>query len=245
MNEPTEPRDPLEALFAVQARDTAIDVLRHRRVVLPERAELDAVLRTGQGAHEAMIALRARRDELSRAVGALDLETRGIADKAKAVEDKLYSGTVTSPRELQDLQADLDQLRRHQAELEERELEQMEAAEQLEREVSVAEGTVASLKSDVARLQQAIVSEEASIDGALAAEEAERARLAGGVGAPLLADYERRRAQNNGHGAALLIGDTCQGCRLSIPSTEVDEIHHDTSGRTWYCDNCGAILVPR
>ncbi len=245
MSEPAESLDHLEALYAVQARDTAIDVLRHRRVALPERSELDGVLRTGQGAHETMVALRARRDDLGRAVGALDLEARGIADKAKGVEAKLYSGTVTSPRELQDLQADLDQLRRHQGELEERELEQMEAAEQLDREVAAAEAVVGSLKADVARLQQAISSQETSIDAELAAEEAERGRLAAGVGAPLLADYERRRAQNNGHGAALLVGDTCQGCRLSIPSTEVDEIHHDTSGRTWYCDNCGAILVPR
>jgi uncharacterized protein len=43
---------------------------------------------------------------------------------------------------------------------------------------------------------------------------------------------------------ALLIGDTCQGCRLSIPATEVDRIRHDPEAGIASCDNCGAILVP-
>ena len=39
----------------------------------------------------------------------------------------MYSGSVSSPRELQAMQADVEQLRRHQRNLENRELELMEA----------------------------------------------------------------------------------------------------------------------
>jgi predicted nucleic acid-binding Zn-ribbon protein len=60
----------------------------------------------------------------------------------------------------------------------------------------------------------------------------------------LLADYERRRGHNRGAGAARLIGDTCQACHLSIPSTEVENIRRAPEGSISYCDNCGAILVP-
>ena len=60
----------------------------------------------------------------------------------------------------------------------------------------------------------------------------------------LLADYERRRAQNKGAGAARLVGATCQACHLTIPSTEAERIRRAAGSEVAYCDNCGAILVP-
>jgi hypothetical protein len=235
----------LERLYAVQERDLSIAAFQHRRAVLPERAELDRTLRAGKAAHDALVALRARHDELARQIKALDDDTQSIAARAKAVDEKLYSGTVTSPRELQDLQADLDQLRRHQDVLEVRELEQMELAEQMDADLRAAETDVGARKAEVERLQRAIDEQERAIDSQISTDQLERARLAGAVDAALLADYERRRARNNGVGAALLLGDTCQGCRLSIPATEVDEIRRTPGAQRWYCDNCGAILVPR
>ena len=50
------------------------------------------------------------------------------------------------------------------------------------------------------------------------------------------------RAQ--GVGVARLVGGTCQGCHLSIPSTEVERIRKSPEGSVQFCDNCGCILVP-
>lgn len=241
----TDAPAPLESLLDVQATELELDQLAHRRAHLPERAELDSVLRAGKAAHDALTSLRTERDALTRAVKALDDETTTVAAKAQAVHDKLYSGTVTSPRELQDLQADLDQLRAHQSGLEDRELEQMEQAESLEARVGAAEAELASMASRVEALRTAVAAAETEIDGLVAAAEAERSRRRSLVAPDLLADYDRRRSLNGGVGAAILLGDTCQGCRLSVPATEVDEIRRDTSGRIFACDNCGAILVPR
>lgn len=235
----------LSALHEVQARDTALDVLVHRRATLSERAELDRTLLAGKAAHEELVTLRERRDQLTRTVKALDDETQTAAAKVQAVNDKLYSGKVTSPRELQDLQADLDQLRRHLGEIEERELDQMVAAEELAEAVLAAEHGLAALGARVEQLRAAISAAEVEIDAEHSAVSEARASLATGIPEALLADYERRRKLNKGVGAALLIGDTCQGCRLSIPATEVDEIRRDDTGRIFGCDNCGAILVAR
>ena len=60
----------------------------------------------------------------------------------------------------------------------------------------------------------------------------------------LLADYQRRRAQNKGAGAARLVGTSCTACHLSIPSTEAEQIRQAAGASVAYCDNCGAILVP-
>ena len=41
------------------------------------------------------------------------------------------------------------------------------------------------------------------------------------------------------------VGNTCQGCRLTIPSTEVVRIRKaGPDSDVSHCDNCGAILVP-
>ncbi len=235
----------LDDLYAVQERDTTIAQLHHRLDALPERADLDRTLRAGKIAHDALVVLRGRHGELSKRIKLLDDETQSIAAKAKVVDEKLYSGKITSPRELQDLQADLDQLRRHQSEVEVRELEEMEVAEQLDAELRAAEQEVGARKADVERLQASIARQEGEIAAQLDAESKLRATLTAAVPAVLLTDYERRRDRNNGVGAALLVGATCQGCRLSIPATEVDDIRRDPAGRRWYCDNCGAILIPR
>lgn len=235
----------LDALYDVQALDTELDQLEHRRAGLAERDELERYLRAGKLAHDALVALRARRDDVARSVKALDDETTTVATKAQKVDDKLYSGTITSPRELQDLQADLDQLRRHQHELEDRELELMEHSESLDAQVAAAERDLGAMGAEVERLRRAIEDTEREIDGDVARVGSARSEAGAAIPAPLLADYERRRARNQGVGAALLVGDTCQGCRLSIPSTELDEIRHEAGDRIFSCDNCGAILVPR
>ena len=70
-------------------------------------------------------------------------------------------------------------------------------------------------------------------------------RIVGELDPTLVVEYERRRARAAaGVGVARLVGKTCQGCHLSIPSTEVARIRRAPEGTISYCDNCGCILVP-
>jgi uncharacterized protein len=236
--------DELEALLLVQEHDTARDRLRHRRAALPERAELesgstqlrtlDAQTRETRGRRDAVLADERRLDDDARTLGAR-------ADEADA---KLYSGTVSSPRELQAMQADVEMLRRQRSDLEDQELEVMEAREALDAQLATLEADMAIVAADVERLRSVITDAETEIDEELAKEDTARAQQAAAVPASLLADYERRRTRNRGAGAARLVGTTCAACHLSIPSTEAERIRRDAGAVVAYCDNCGAILVP-
>jgi predicted nucleic acid-binding Zn-ribbon protein len=234
----------LDTLLLVQERDTALDRLRHRRETLPARAELlarepDVALRTAQVGE-----LRRARDEILVEERRLDDEASSLESRAKEVEQRLYSGTVASPRELQAMQADVDMLKRHRDGIEDNELEIMERREQLDNALTVAEAALAEAGADVDRLRAVVAEAEREIDAEIAVEHQARAELAATVPERLLADYARRRASNRGAGMARLIGDTCQGCHLSIPSTEVERIRRGPEGTVAYCDNCGCILVP-
>ena len=230
-------------LLTLQTHDSAVDRLRHRRATLPERAELD----TRRAAHADLERRRAevgaRRDAELREERRLDDEVRGLEAKAKAVDQKMYSGTVSSPKELQAMQADVEQLQRQAREREDEELEVLVRREALDEEVAEIEAAQAALAAEMDTLLAAVADQEREIDAELAVEEAARAELVPGIPEGTLRLYEQIRAANRGVGAARLVGMNCQACHLSLPATEVDRIRHLPPDALVRCEHCGAILV--
>jgi uncharacterized protein len=234
---------PFDDLLTLQNHDSAVERLRHRRATLPERAELGSK----KAAYDEFEGRRAevaeRRDAELREERRLDDEVRALEAKAKAEDSRMYSGTVSSPRELQAMQADIDQLRRQAAEREDEELEVMVRREALDAEIAALEATQATLVADMQTLQAAIESQEREIDAELNVEEGARAALMPSIPEGTLRLYEQIRANNRGVGAARLVGMNCQGCHLALPATEVDRIRHLAPETLVRCEHCGAILV--
>jgi len=236
---------PLEQLLVVQEHDSAIDHLRHRRATLPERATLtraEAVIRE----LDAPIAeVRGRLEVVSRDVKRLEDEASSASAKVTEVEGSMYSGSITSPRELQAMQSEIEQLRRHQRALEDRELELMESQEAIDGELAELAGRGEAGETEAQTARAAVAEQESVIDAEIAAETDARSAAAAGISSNLLAVYDGCRAAARGVGVARLVGNTCQGCRLTIPSTEVVRIRKaGPEGDVAHCDNCGAILVP-
>lgn len=230
-------------LLTLQNHDSAAERLRHRRTTLPERAQLEA----RRAAHAELEAQRQavaeRRDAELREERRLDDEVRALEAKAKAEDTKMYSGTVSSPRELQAMQADVDQLRRQASEREDEELEVMVRREALDAEIEALEAAQAALVAEMQTLLAALEAQEREIDGELSAEESARAALAPMIPEATLKLYEQVRANNRGVGAARLVGMNCQACHLGLPATEVDRIRHLPEDALARCEHCGAILV--
>jgi predicted nucleic acid-binding Zn-ribbon protein len=237
--------DDLGPLLTLQEHDLALDRLRHRRATLPARTTV-AEAETEIGAIDAETAvLRAPLAELARNQERLEDEAQALAEQAKAADRKLYSGEVSSPRELQALQADIEQLKRHQRTVEERALEIMEEREPLDAQVHALLASREERSADLAAARAELAESEGEVDGEVAIEQGLRDSAAAIVDAPMLTLYERCRANAaSGIGAARLVGHTCQGCHLTIPATEVDALRKAPPGTVAHCDNCGAILVP-
>lgn len=234
----------LDTLLDIQSHDTTTDQVRHRRATLPEREEL-ASLRDEIARLDGQCAtLINRRDELTAQERAFAEESASLEVRAKNDEAKLYSGEIASPRELQALQADVEQLRRHQRGVEDRQLGLMEQREGTESELAEIDEKRADVVKRAEALAAALGEAEAICDEEMAAEEKARAALASELADGLLDDYEQARKRAGGIGAARLVGDTCQGCHLSLPATEVVRLRKQTDDVASFCDNCGCILVP-
>ena len=234
----------LDQLLVVQEHDSAIDHLRHRRATLPEREVLARAEATIRDLEAPITEVRGRHDIVTRDVKRLEDEAVSVGAKVNEVEKAMYSGSITSPRELQAMQSDVEQLRRHQRSLEDRELELMETQESIDSELDALRTQVETAESDATAARASLAEQESMIDGEVAAETAARGLAARGLSEDLLALYDRCRSQARGVGAARLVGNTCQGCRLTIPATEVARIKAGGDGQVAHCDNCGAILVP-
>ena len=237
--------ESLEPLLVVQEHDLALDRLRHRHASLPERAQV-AAAEADLAALDAEIAeRRGPLAELARTEQRFEDEAQKLSEQAEAANTKLYSGEITSPKELQALQADVEQLRRHQAAVEEQAIEVMEQREPLEAELAALEARRAARAEELTVAQAALAAAVAEVEAEIAAEQAVREGSTDGIEAAVVALYERCRATSSSRvGAARLVGHTCQGCHLTVPATEVDALRHAPPGTIAHCDNCGAILVP-
>ena len=233
----------LDHLVVVQEHDLSLDRLRRQRATLPARSDLanaeSAIAAITPGLNE----LTAQRDVVARDAHRLDDEVASVREKSVAADKSLYSGKVTAIKELQALQTEIDQLAARQGVLEDRELELMQTLETLEAEVATLEAQIQVQSDAAARARVEIASGETDLDAQIAVVVEARSSEAYGLPDALLATYELVRGRANGVGVARLVGNTCQGCRLSIPANEIDRIKRGIPGESC-CDNCGAILVP-
>ena len=231
-------------LLTLQEHDSALERLLHRHHTLPERDALHDAESTASALDARLATTRGERDRVARDEQQLDDEALSLAAKATEVESRMYSGEVSSPKELQAMQADVEQLRRHQRSVENRELELMEVREPLDGTVADLEQQRATVVSDVDRLAAALGAAEGEIIAEMQVERATRDELAASIDAALVREYDRCRAVAKGPGVARLVGTTCQGCHLSVPAIEAEQIKRSGGQPLAFCDNCGAILVP-
>ncbi len=234
---------PLARLLVVQDHDTVVDQLRHRRATLPERAELAAIDRQLGALELRTKEVGLKRDELGDRQAALEQQIGASRSRREALEKRLYGGQVAAARELQAMSEEVKHLARHINELEDREIEVMEALEPLDGELQAADVTRDALDKDAQRLRAAIEEHQHALDGDIAEETKARATAASGVRDELLARYEQLRAKLGGTGAARLVGASCSGCHLTLSSMELDRVRKAPPDAVITCEQCGRILV--
>ncbi|HUC38318.1 MAG TPA: C4-type zinc ribbon domain-containing protein [Acidimicrobiales bacterium] len=237
------PALPLATLLEVQDHDTAIDQLVHRRETLPERAELRSIESRLSALDERTKLVRIERDELGSRQSGLEQQIESSKARRGELQKRMFGGQVTAPRELQAMDDEVKHLARHISDLEDRELELMEVLEPLDATLGNAETERVALEEDAARLREQVARSEVSLDSDLSAQRAEREGAAAGVPADLLGRYEQLRKRLGGTGAARLVGSSCSGCHLTLPSMEVDRIRKASPDTVITCDQCGRILV--
>ena len=234
---------PFDALLQVQGHDTRLDQLRHQFEALPAREERNAA-RNALALVEADIATQdAQRAALAKDQRRLEDDIELVNDKRKSVEGRLYGGTVTNARELQDLQEESDALARRIRQLEDQDLEIMEQIEPVDARLAELVTTRDQRQLVLEDAEVRLTAASAELAVALDAELAARAEIAARVPADLLDEYEKLRAGHGGVGVARLVGSQCGGCHLTLSAVEVAALRKQPDVAA-HCEECGRLLVP-
>lgn len=243
--EPALKADPfvMLSLLDVQRLDSELAQLTHRKKHLPQIGEI-AALQTRRGE------LTGRRVELGASVSdlsghqrRLDADVEQVRSRKQRNQQRLDSGAVSSPKDLQNLQHELVALDRRIASLEDEELEFMEQLEQAQSEL---DATVQQLGEVDGQLEELTASRDAAVEelDATATERlVERERLVAGLPEPLMVLYDKVRAQHGGVGAAALVRRQCEGCRLQLNSGDVAELAKAPADEVLRCPECNRLLV--
>ncbi|MGZ4599126.1 zinc ribbon domain-containing protein [Oryzihumus sp.] len=229
-------------LLDLQALDTRLDQIAHRKATLPELKEL-AALEVQTGALDSeLVRARTAHGDVQREVAKAEADVQLVRDRAARDQARLDSGQGTA-KDLQALQHEVASLARRQGELEDVELEVMERAEALEARVRELEAARAELTVKVDALEAARDKALADLDAEAAQVSANRANVVPGVGEDLVALYEKIRANSGGVGAAALHQRRCEGCRLELNQVDINRIAAAADDEVLRCEECRRILV--
>ena len=200
---------------------------------LVDTSEIDAQRKE----HERLVAeLSARRSKLRNA----ELELDSLVQKAREVEEALYSGAVSSPRELDNLRKDSEHLRRRISQLEDDILEGMAVVDDLAAAAQEGQERLEALEAQRARLHTALVQEYKDLRERLQELQETREDVRGQLGQPELTLYDELRKTKAGRALAPLQEGMCQICRVAVPAAKASRAQEGTAIAT--CEGCGRIL---
>lgn len=231
-----------QKLLDLAAEDVALTQLAHRQRTLPEAVALQAAEETERTLSADVVRAETEVKDLGREVKRLESDVETVRAREDKDQRLLDSGSV-APKEMTNLQHELESLKRRQSDLEDQELELMERLEVAEKALAAAQQGLEQAKADRERAEQLRDDALADIADSTTKHEAARAEVAAGISAPLLTLYDRIRKQTGTSGAAPLRHRACQGCRIELYGNELAAVRNADPHEVLRCENCSRILV--
>lgn len=227
-----------KALSKLQKTDLELDARRQRVREITAILEQDRELRDAQAAVEALQA-ELQPQEAHRTD--LNLEIQTVMSQTKQLSERLYSGKVTNPKELEDIEHKIAERKRRRAHLEDELLETMILVEDLQEQLQAATEHLAQVKADRADQHQDLTQELRRLKVEITRLKEERKEVLREVEPELRELYKTLRTQKRGQAVAMLSGDSCAVCGVQQTTTIAQQVRQGED--VIMCASCGRILV--
>ncbi len=167
-------------------------------------------------------------------------EIEGFNARIAPEEKRLYDGSVRNPKELANIQHEVELLRESRSKLEDELLEVLQKLEAAERENEAA--TSDRKRAESARKQEltALKAESSRLNAAITAALAKREAQLPKILPRNLKTYQDVRRRRGSAAVSRINGGMCGGCRVSIP--EAVRRKAFTADELSQCPNCQSIL---
>ncbi len=217
-----------EVDLALEAQELAL------RKVASQLGESQAVLST----RSRLASESQRREELGHTQQSLEWEIDGISSKITKAEEELYSGRINNPKELANLQHELEILKAKRNELEDRTIEVMEQVERAIAGVETLENELKMLEAEWQAQQGKLEADKVHLEAELASLRQKREVVAAQLDSGAVDFYGELKKQRATAVARVEQG-VCRGCRISLSNAELQRAR---GGDLIQCSSCGRIL---
>ena len=231
-----------QAILEVQRLDDQLATLAQREATLPETVALNSTVIKRNNIRDLRIAAETERTDVKRELSRAEGDVEQIVTRIQRDEARLNSGTGT-PKELEQTQHELITLGARRAELEEAELTIMVQVEGITNRINELTAEEERFAVEIADLEIKKENALTIIINQRTAVTEKRAGIASPIAQDLKDLYTKLAADNNGNGAAPLVGNECKGCHLTINTTEVQRIATLPAEEVVRCEQCRCILV--
>jgi len=202
--------------------------------IASQLGESQAVIRT-----QADLKLEHQRlEELKREQHSAEWEIDDLVTKLASAEEKLYGGSIRNPKELTNLQHEIDGLKTRRDQLEDKALEIMDQVELTEAGVANLTSQLNQLEAEWHQQQQQLSSKMEQLKTIMSDLEHKRQLLIAKIDPQAVEFYHELKKQKKTAVAKVEQG-ICLGCRISLPITELQQTR---SGNLVQCSSCGRIL---
>jgi predicted nucleic acid-binding Zn-ribbon protein len=161
-------------------------------------------------------------------------------DRARKYRDQ--SGAVKTNEAYKALQHEIANAEAEVAKADDRQLEVMMAAEEVERRVKIAESRLKEAEQAVAAERKEIQAQGAEKKKQLEAATAEREKIIAPVPEDLRELYARIAKRHNGTAMAEARDGQCRGCGMRVLPHILQELRTETNEEVFRCESCGLIL---
>jgi uncharacterized protein len=230
------------SILDIQKFDLSTATLKNKAATLPELTEINTTTIKQNNIRDLRIAAETELSDVKRELARAEGDVEQVVTRIERDEKRLSSGTG-SAKELEQTQHELGTLGARRAELEEVELEIMMRVDGIKERIAVLSAEEQELAMVIADLNIRKENALASINTELETIAADRTATTQSVAADFLALYEKIREGNSGIGAAVLAGNQCKGCNLTLNTIELQRIGALAEDEVVRCEECRCILV--
>ena len=222
-------------LYQLQVIDLAIEsdkqTLSQKVSRLGERQILD-------NAQSKLTSEQKRLEALRQQQQSAEWEVDDILSKIATIEQQLYGGKITNPKELANLQHEVNTMKAKGNQLEDKALEIIDQVETAEKSVAAASSEFKKLEDEWHSQQQQLSTEIEQLKNQLSDRKKKRQQLSGDIEPQAVALYEKLRKQKRQPVAKVEQG-ICRGCRISLAA---NELQRAKGNNTIQCSSCGRIM---
>jgi len=155
-------------------------------------------------------------------------------------QSSLYSGKVQNPKELEDLQHEIDSLNKAIISLEENLMQALVVLDEAEKDLEAAKENLKSAKSEVATESAMLSAEKEKLELQLIGLNNKRVPIYESIDSEYKAKYEELRTKKMGIAVTILNENCCKACGTNLTASEQQSAR--ASSQIFICPNCGRII---